>query len=102
MLGLLFYLISEMYKKGSNEYSGELDITCCTALLIYLLENFQKNLPEPVYNNLFEFFRVNMAKYNSRMLKTLNSQLLGLLFWLSPISTLTLAHKFNILPSVLK
>lgn len=43
-----------------------------------------------------------MAKYNSRMLKTLNSQLLGLLFWLSPISTLTLAHKFNILPSVLK
>lgn len=37
MLGLLFYLISEMYKKGSNEYSGELDITCCTALLIYLL-----------------------------------------------------------------
>ena len=43
-----------------------------------------------------------MAKYNSRMLKTLNSQLLGLLFWLNPINTLTLAHKFNILPSVLK
>lgn len=42
---LLFYLLSEMYKRPPNDFNGELDITCCTALLIYLLENYQRRLP---------------------------------------------------------
>lgn len=50
---LLFYLLSEMYKRPPNDFNGELDITCCTALLIYLLENYQRRLPEPVYNHIY-------------------------------------------------
>ena len=102
LISLLFYLFSEMYKKGSNEYSGELDLTCCTALMVYLLENFQRTLPEAVYTHIWEFSKLNLLKFSSRMLKVLNSQLLALLLWTAPIQTLTNAHKQNMLPALLK
>lgn len=37
IIQLLFYLVSELYKRPPNDFNGELDLTCCTALLIYLL-----------------------------------------------------------------
>jgi hypothetical protein len=36
------------------------------------------------------------------MLKVLNSQLIGMLIWVAPIQVLTLAHKQNVLPSILR
>lgn len=101
LISLLFFLISQTYKKGPNEYSGELDITCCTALLIYLLENFQRTLPENVYNHMWEFARINVSKFKSKTLKILNSQLIGMLLWIAPIQILTVAHKQNWLTTLL-
>lgn len=37
LLHLLFYLINTVYTKGPSEINGELEMDCCTALLIYLL-----------------------------------------------------------------
>jgi len=45
LLQLLFYLVNEVYKKGPNEFTGEIEMMCATALLIYLLENNTTNLP---------------------------------------------------------
>lgn len=91
-----------MYKKPPNDFSGELDITCCTALLIYLLENYQRKLPEAVFNHIYEFSKVNISKYKSKMMKALTSQLIGVLLWLAPTHVLTLAHKDKILDAYLK
>ena len=102
IIQLLFYLVGEMYKKPPNEFSGELDITCCTALLIYLLENYQKRLPENVYAHVYEFSKINFHKYKSKMMKSLTSQLVGMLLWLAPTQVLTLAHNDNNLDNMLK
>jgi hypothetical protein len=37
MIHLLFYLVSEIYKRPPTDYNGELDIVSSTCLLIYLL-----------------------------------------------------------------
>ena len=97
IIQLLFYLVSEMYKKPPNEFNGELDITCCAALLIYLLENYQNKLPENVYAHIYEFSKLNFTKFKSKMMKSLTSQLIGLLLWLTPAPILTMAHKDNLL-----
>lgn len=34
---LFFFMINQIYKKGPNDFTGEIDMTCCSALLIYLL-----------------------------------------------------------------
>ena len=102
IIQLLFYLISEMYKKPPNEFNGELDITCCVALFIYLLENFQGRLQETVYTHIYEFCKINLNKYKSKMMKTLNAQLIGLLLWIVPTQTLTSAHKDGQLENFLK
>lgn len=102
LISLLFYLFSEIYKRGPNEYSGELDITCCTALMAYLLENYQRTLPDSVYGHIWDFAKLNTLKFSSRMLKVLNSQLLALLLWAAPLQTLTSAHKHNMLPALLR
>ena len=99
---LLFYLLSEMYKRPPNDFNGELDITCCTALLIYLLENYQRRLPEPVYNHIYQFCKLNISKLESKMMKALTSQLIGMLLWLAPTNTLNLAHRDNLLQTFLK
>jgi hypothetical protein len=70
--------------------------------MTYLLENFQRGLPENVYNHIWEFSKINMLKFNSRMLKVLNSQLMGLLLWVAPVQVLTLAHKQNVLVQLLR
>lgn len=102
IIQLLFYLISEMYKKPPNEFSGELDLTCCAALLIYLLENYQKKLPEAIFTHIYEFSKINITKFKSKMIKSLTSQLLGMLLWLAPTHVLTLAHHDNLVPVLLK
>ena len=102
IIQLLFYLIGEMYKKPPNEFSGELDITCCSALLVYLLENYQRKLPQTVYNHVYELCKLNLTKFKSKMMRSLTSQLVGLLLWLAPTQVLTLAHKDNMLHSILK
>lgn len=102
IIQLLFYLVSEIYKKPPNEFSGELDITCCTALLIYLLENYQRRLPETVFTHIYEFSKINISKFKSKMMRALTSQLIGALLWLAPTHVLNLAHKDNILDSYLK
>lgn len=102
IIQLLFYLISEMYKKPPNEFSGELDITCCAALLIYLLENYQNRLPEQIYAHIYEFSKINICKFKSKMMKSLTSQLIGMLLWLAPTQVLTLAHKDKLLETFLK
>ncbi len=102
IIQLLFYLVSEMYKRPPNDFNGELDLTCCTALLIYLLENYQKRLPEPVYSHIYEFTKINITKFKSKMMKALTSQLIGMLLWLAPTLTLTLAHRDGLLPTFLK
>lgn len=79
-----------------------MDITCCTALLIYLLENYQKRLPETVYAHIYEFSKINFHKYKSKMMKSLTSQLVGMLLWLAPTQVLTLAHNDNKLEGILK
>jgi hypothetical protein len=43
-----------------------------------------------------------MIKFNSRMLKILNAQVLSLLLWTAPVQVLTLAHKQNMLPQLFK
>ena len=43
-----------------------------------------------------------MSKFKSKMMRSLTSQLLGLLIWLAPTQILTLAHKDNILDTILK
>lgn len=43
-----------------------------------------------------------MLKFNSRMLKVLNSQLMGLLLWVAPVQILSLAHKQNLLSQLLR
>lgn len=102
MVSLMLFLNAEIYKKGPNQFSGELDITCCTALFVYLLENFQRNLPETVYTYVWEYCKINIAKFKSKMLKIINSQLLGLLVWICPTHVLSLAHKDNLLPVLLR
>ncbi len=67
-----------------------------------MLENFQKTLPEIVYNHIWEFSKLNAIKFHSRMLKILNSQLIGMLLWVSPIQILALAHKQNMLSLLLR
>lgn len=91
-----------MYKKPPNEFSGELDITCCAALLIYLLENYQHKLPEQIFTHIYEFSKINISKFKSKMMKSLTSQLIGMLIWLAPTQVLTLAHKDKILETYLK
>ena len=102
IIQLLFYLVGQMYKKPPNEFSGELDITCCAALLIYLLQNYQRRLPENVFNHCYEFSKINFTKFKSKMIKSLTSQLIGLVLWLAPTQILTLAHKDNMLDFILK
>ena len=52
--------------------------------------------------HIYEFSKLNISKFKSKMMKSLTSQLLGLLIWLAPTITLTLAHKDNILENILK
>ena len=70
--------------------------------MIYMLENFQRTLPDNFYTHIWDFSKLNLLKFNSRMLKVLNSQLLALLLWTAPIQKLTIAHKQNMLPTLLK
>ncbi len=70
--------------------------------MTYLLENFQRNLPETLYNHIWEFSKINMLKFNSRMLKVLNSQLMAMLLWVAPVQILTIAHKQNLLNQLLR
>lgn len=57
---------------------------CATALLIYLLENNTKNLPEPVYVIILSIVKYNITKIKSKTLKILNSQLQALIIWINP------------------
>jgi hypothetical protein len=59
-------------------------------------------LPEAIYNHIWEFSKINMLKFNSRMLKVLNSQLMAMLLWVAPVQVLTLAHKQNHLSQLLR
>lgn len=51
---------------------------------------------------MWQFSKINFLKFNSRMLKVLNSQLLAMLLWVAPVQILTLAHKQNLLTQFLK
>ena len=102
IIQLLFYLVSEMYKRPPNDFNGELDLTCCTALLIYLLENYQKRLPEQVYHHVYEFTKINLSKFKSKMMRALTSQLIAMLLWLAPAAALSLAHRDGLLATFLK
>ena len=80
-------------------YRGVSDIICCTALMIYVLENFHSSLPEEFYDIIWSYFIRNLS-FNSRPLNIINSQLLGLLLWAAPSQILILArsqNKLNIL-----
>ena len=69
---------------------------------MYLLENFQSKLIPNVYTNMWEFSKINVQKYKSKMLRVLNSQLLAMLLWVAPKHVLTLAHKDSLLPTLLR
>lgn len=80
---------------------GLVDITCCTALMINMLENFQSTLPEDFYGILWDYFIRNLS-FNSGQLKVINSQLLGMLLWTAPSQILHLAHSQNKLDIVFR
>ena len=103
MVHLLFYLVSMLYKKPADQFmNGEIDVVSCTCCLIYLLENFQKDLPEPIFAHTFEFFKANISKFKSKLMKVVNSQLLGLLCWVAPVQILNIAFNNKILPIVIR
>lgn len=66
------------------------------------MENYQKGLPEPVFAHIWEFAKINIHKMKTKMIKILNSQMLGLLLWCSPTQLLTLAHRDQSLPILFK
>jgi hypothetical protein len=66
---------------------------CATALLIYLLENNTKNLPEPIYVIILSIVKYNITKIKSKTLKILNSQLQALIIWINPALVLNFIQK---------
>lgn len=72
------------YFRGPNEFTGEIEMMCATALLIYLLENNTTNLPEQIYILILAIVKFNILRVKSKSLKVLNSQLQGLLLWINP------------------
>lgn len=69
---------------------------CATALLIYLLENNKTNLPEPIYVLILAIVKYNITKIKSKTLRVLNSQLEGLMLWISPALTIKFIEKEKI------
>ena len=55
-----------------------------------------------MFNHCYEFSKINFTKFKSKMIKSLTSQLIGLVLWLAPTQILTLAHKDNMLEFILK
>lgn len=82
--------------RGPNEFTGEIEMMCATALLIYLLENNSTNLPEQIYILILAIVKFNILKVKSKSLKVLNSQLQGLLLWINPGLVLKFIEKENI------
>ena len=66
---------------------------CATALLIYLLENNTKNLPEPIYIIILSIVKYNITKIKSKTLKILNSQLQALIIWINPALVMNFIQK---------
>ena len=52
--------------------------------------------------HIYEFTKLNITKFKSKMMKMLTSQLIGLLLWVAPTIALNLAHRDNILSVYLK
>lgn len=81
------------YSRGPNEFTGEIEMMCATALLIYLLENNKDSLPEQIYILVLAIVKYNIVKIKSRTLRILNSQLEGLMLWINPALTLKFIDK---------
>lgn len=90
------------YFRGPNEFTGEIEMMCATALLIYLLENNTTQLPEPIYILVLAIVKFNILKIKSKSLKVLNSQLQGLLLWINPALALKFIEKENIAEKFMK
>lgn len=62
--------------RGPSDFTGEIEMTCCTALLIYLVENnADKLLPEQIYVMILDIVRYNLSKNKTKTLKLMNVQL---------------------------
>ena len=101
LLQLLFLLVAEVYKKGPGKFTGEIEMTCCSALLINFVEN-SLSISEPILLHIWQLAKFNIHKLSSRNLKGLNCQLLAMLIYSGGSQFLSIVNNDNMLDKLLK
>jgi hypothetical protein len=101
LLELLFKMVDQIYKKGPNEFEGEVEMNNCTVLMIYLLENYHRKWDEQLINHMWMVAQYNLTKAKSKVLKAINAQLLSVFLWNCPAKTIALAQSANLIEPML-
>ena len=65
--------------------------------MVYLVENNIKKWTEAVINHVWQVAKFNLMKAKSKILKSLNAELICVLLWNSPEYIITLAQQDNLL-----
>lgn len=73
MLELTFKLIEKTYRKYSPD--AIMDLTCCTTILLYLLENTRPIGPAIAF--IFQIVKFNVEYVHSKTVRTMNAQLIA-------------------------
>jgi hypothetical protein len=94
---LMFEMVDNIYKKGPDEFDGEVEMNSCTVLMIYLIENNYQKLSNDVIRHVWQVAKFNFFKAKSKSLTSLNIQLTCVMLWSAPIPTLALIQEDNLL-----
>lgn len=73
----------------------------CTILMVYLLENNHRKWDDSMLTHIWQVVKYNLQKGKSKVLTSLNAELIGMLLWNNCVKTLMLAQSDNLLRNLL-